>query len=126
MQPPAPSGTVCLDLATGAEAVRLARLAGADLAARAGFDVEQIDDLCQAIEELCTAIVGGPPGEGRLRLRFELEASALTIEGTGTGSVQCRQGDARRRLLDAVLDQYALGGDGLPSFRARKTRGGQP
>ncbi|HEX9995316.1 MAG TPA: hypothetical protein VGB14_20510 [Acidimicrobiales bacterium] len=121
-----PSGTVVLDLANRPGALHLARLAASDLAARAGFDLDQIEDLCRGVDELCRAVLGGPHGVGRLRLSFSLNASELTIEGRGTASAATDDGEARRRMLDAVLDEYAIGDLGDPTFRARKTRGEEP
>lgn len=115
-----------LDLAKGPSAVRLARLAASDLAARIGFDVDEIEDLCRAVEELCTAVLGGPPDEGRLQVWFRLDASALTVEGRGTGTVAAEDGEARGRLLDAFLDEHQLGDPGSPTFRALKRRGEEP
>jgi hypothetical protein len=123
--PPDPSRVVRLDLAAGGEAVRFARLAASDLAARAGFDVEEIEDLCQGVEELCRIVLGEPGTEGRLELTFEVEASAVSVEGRGTATSP-EIGRDSRRLLDACLDEHALAADGRPVFRARKARGGEP
>jgi anti-sigma regulatory factor (Ser/Thr protein kinase) len=124
--PALPSGTVELDLANRRGAVQLARLAASDLAARAGFDIEEIEDLCRGVDELCRAVLGGPRGQGRLRLRFQVQASEVTVEGRGTATVASEDGEARRRMLDAFLDEHAFGHDGDPTFRARKSRGDQP
>lgn len=121
-----PSGTVVLDLANRPGALHLARLAASDLAARAGFDLDEIEDLCRGVEELCRGVLGGPRGVGRLTLCFSLNASELTIEGKGTATAASEDGEARRRMLDAVLDDYSLGQAGDPTFRARKTRGEEP
>lgn len=123
--PPDPSGTVRLDVVADASAVRFARLAASDLAARAGFDVEEIEDLCRGLEELCRAVLDGRAGDGRLQLTFRVEASAVTVEGKGTATVP-EVGRDGRRLLEACLDEHALGADGGPTFRARKARGGEP
>lgn len=123
--PPEPSGTVRLDLASDGAAVRFARLAASDLAARAGFDVEEIEDLCRGVEELCRAVIADPDGDGRLVLTFQVEASAVTVEGKGTGTGP-EVGRDSRRLLEACLDEHAFGADGGPTFRARKARGGEP
>jgi anti-sigma regulatory factor (Ser/Thr protein kinase) len=116
---------VRLDLASDATAVRFARLAASDVAARAGFDVEEIEDLCRGLEELCRAVLVEPAASGRLQLTFVVEASAVTVEGKGTATGPDVGRDSRR-LLEACFDEHAFGADGGPTFRARKARGGEP
>jgi len=71
----------------------LARITAATMAARADFDIEEIEDLRLAVDELC--FVGGGRGPGRETVRLEFTLDDATI------AITCeldRRGEARRWL----------------------------
>ena len=63
------SELVELSIPVRADLVVLARLTAATVASRAGFGVDEIEDLRLAVEELCLSVVDGDDG-GRLHLTY--------------------------------------------------------
>lgn len=87
------------------ELLSLPRLTAAAVAARVGFDIDEVEDLRLAIEELCLAAFDGR-GPGRLRLRM--------VFGTGAFEVDCTFqpedgeapiADARSELATGITEQ---------------------
>ncbi len=110
------------------ELLRVARLTAAGLANRVGFDVDEIDDVKIAVDELCFAVVGSTPRAGTLSLRFLLEPGQLVIEGSGPGSGAGQDGatsELSTLILDAVVDEHEVTHSaGEVRFRLRKHRAG--
>jgi serine/threonine-protein kinase RsbW len=112
--------------------VVLARLSVATLASRAGFDVEEIEDLRLAVDELCILAIAGAT-RGRVGLTFRTDdhqievACALlgaagdgTAPDSGTGSE-----NLSTRILDALVDEHGrdVGGGGHRTWlRKRRSR----
>lgn len=102
---------VDLSFPVKADLVVLARLTAATVAARAGFGVEEIEDLRLAVEELCLSLVRADD-DGRLHLAFEHAGHTLTVtcwfeprpgwDGSGSGTVD----DLSLRILDALVDEH--------------------
>lgn len=90
--------------------LRLARLATADAGSRAGFDVEEIDDLRIAVSELCN-LVSRADGSGDVALTFTLSSDAVQVAGQGPGFPE---GDIElsERIVEAVVDEHELRNDG--------------
>ena len=65
--------------------VRVARLVASGVATTVGFDVEEVEDLRIAVDELCTALVEGGDG-GALLLGFDLGDDEVSIVGTTSAS----------------------------------------
>src|SRR5438128_140585 len=65
------TGEIRLEIPAAPEYLRLARLAVADVGARAGWSYEDIDDLRIAVDELCYAIGAGAE-HGRLTLTYRV------------------------------------------------------
>ncbi|HEY5244516.1 MAG TPA: ATP-binding protein [Acidimicrobiales bacterium] len=87
-RPTAPGGAggaggavVELSIPVQADLVVLARLTAATVASRAGFGIEEVEDLRLAVEELCLSLVG-PDDEGRLRFAYQQTDDAVTITCT--------------------------------------------
>jgi serine/threonine-protein kinase RsbW len=127
------SGTARSSDATGRHAIellvpadpefrRLARLAAADVGTRAGFDLEEIDDLRIGVDELSAAIVGPESTAGRmLALRFSFSASLVEVDGRCCGDVPPLLDDLSRAICTAVVDEYGLEvGDGDRRFSLSK------
>ena len=82
------------------EYLRLARIATADAASRAGLDYEEIDDVRIAVSELCSVVSVDPAAT--VTLAFLVSAGKLTVDGEArTGSSDDRRqralaGDRRR------------------------------
>ena len=89
--PPPKNSTLSLELRTAANTVVIAtiRTVAADLAARADFDLDSIDDLRMAVDDLCAMLVRIASQDAMLRCRFtarperiEVAADVEVEEGT--------------------------------------------
>jgi anti-sigma regulatory factor (Ser/Thr protein kinase) len=93
--------------------VVLARLTAATVASRAGFDVEEVEDLRLAVDELCVSVVNGS-GSGRLNLTFHSAEGSVEVicvlDGPFTSPDQAEDGYGERdlsvRILDALVDEH--------------------
>lgn len=129
--------SVDLSVPVQADLVVLARLTAATIAGRAGFGVEDIEDLRLAVEELCLSLVGGR-GDGRLHLNFECETDAIRVgctyeadgcdsEPEGEADAPADADDLSLRILDALVDQHDRGTQaGRPSAWLYKRRSDHP
>ncbi|HEY6425837.1 MAG TPA: ATP-binding protein [Acidimicrobiales bacterium] len=120
----------------------LARLVTSVVSARAGFDIEELEDLRLAVGELCLLTLQGSDGEqGDLRLELTVLSEAIgvvcTLAGAGAGagagasaaSVVSTNGDETAQLseqiLDALVDDHGRERqDGSVRAWLRKRRGG--
>jgi serine/threonine-protein kinase RsbW len=100
-----------LSIPAHADLVVLARLTAATVASRAGFGVEDIEDLRLAVEELCLSLVG-PDDDGRLHLQFDVEDGAIRVECWFEPVTAALVGERRSpddlslRILDALVDDH--------------------
>jgi Histidine kinase-like ATPase domain len=124
--------TVDLTIPVKADLVVLARLTAATVAARAGFGVEDIEDLRLAVEELCLSLVRAED-DGRLNFAFEYAADTITVhcwfepqpgwDGGASGSAD----DLSLRILDALVDEHGREQrDGKLCAWLRKRRAASP
>jgi serine/threonine-protein kinase RsbW len=114
----------------------LARLVTSAVSARAGFDIEELEDLRLAVGELCLLTLQGSDGEqGDLRLELTVLSEAIgvvcTLAGAGAAaaSVVHTNGDETAQLseqiLDALVDDHGRERqDGSVRAWLRKRRGG--
>jgi hypothetical protein len=111
-QAPAGTGEIRLEIPAAPEYLRLARLAVADVGARAGWSYEDIDDLRYAI--------GAGAEHGRLSLGYAVTDSAIEVRGTGVGTTPLgAPGELARAIIAAVVDEFDLDVDGC-TFRFTK------
>jgi len=97
-----------LEVPAAPEYLRLARLAVADVGARAGWSYEDIDDLRIAVDELCYAIGAGAE-QGRLTLTYRASPTGIEVEGVGEGtSPLAAPGELAEAIVTAVVDEYSL------------------
>jgi serine/threonine-protein kinase RsbW len=89
------------------EYLRLARIATADAASRAGLDYEEIDDVRIAVSELCSLVASA---SGRtISLEFQSAPDALTVEGwTTSGSDPLSDDPLSRTIIAAVVDEHEV------------------
>ena len=59
--------------------VRVARLVSGDMAERAGFSVDELDDVRLAVDELCAILIGADPAP--LVLTMQVRGGELVIVG---------------------------------------------
>lgn len=119
--------SVALVVPVRADLIVLARLTAATVASRAGFGVEEIEDLRLAVEELCLSLVS-PDDDGRLHFDFSFEREVITVtcwveprsgwNGAGGGT-----DELSLRILDALVDEHGRElRDGKPCAWLRKRR----
>jgi len=102
------------------EYLRLARIATADAASRAGLDYEEIDDIRIAVSELCS-LVSVDPGS-TVTLAFQVATGSLTVDGESrTGLAEITPNELSEAIVAAVTDEHSLStDDGITRFRAVK------
>jgi serine/threonine-protein kinase RsbW len=113
--------------------VVLARLVSSAISARAGFDIEDLEDLRLAVGELCLlALQGGDARHGELRLEFACTDETLDISCTLIGAgpeAEVWSGDDEARqlseqILGALVDEHGRDEeDGQVRTWLRKRRG---
>ena len=97
------------------------------MAATAGFDVEQIEDLRVAVDEGCAALIEGGDG-GPLLLSFEVGGEGVQITGSTAAGADASGFEAERlslsgQILAVVVDEHELVCErGRASFRLQKRR----
>jgi hypothetical protein len=107
-----------LSFPASVDLVVLARFTAATVAARAGFDIDEIEDLRLAVDELCVSF-GPLEWYSNVRLRFERNEDVVRIVGEFdrrsligvdgspemTDLVGARRAESlSRQLLDALVD----------------------
>ena len=130
-----PSGSkipeVHLALPATPEFVRLARVTATGLASRAGFSIDEVEDLRLAIDELCFTLIGTKGREGRLELRYRLDGTSLEVNGSLNGDQvdPPHLSDWSDQILDALVDEHEVGrtvgedGSAVCGFRMVKRAG---
>jgi serine/threonine-protein kinase RsbW len=93
------------------EFVRIVRLTASGVASRLGFDVEEIEDLRVAVDELASLVVEAADG-GELAVQFAVQDDRLRIEGeaslTPDRAENARVDDLTAQILAAVVDEWDL------------------
>ncbi len=106
---------VDLSLPVQSDLIILARLTAATVASRAGFDVEEVDDLRLAVDELCVLVIDGA-GTGRLNLRFITSDGGIEVICSLDESGAAQEGneddhgerDLSARILEALADEHGV------------------
>ncbi len=109
------SEAVELSIPVQSDLIILARLTAATVASRAGFDVEEVDDLRLAVDELCVLVIDGA-GTGRLDLSFIASAGGVevTCRLDESGAADEEHGDDHGerdlsvRILEALADEHGV------------------
>jgi serine/threonine-protein kinase RsbW len=101
--------------------LRLARIATADAASRAGLDYEEIDDVRIAVSELCSLVSGVALGD--VQLSFVVEPGRLVVEGeSATGDAVIVGNDLSQTIVNAVAEEHSLeSSNGTTRFRVVKS-----
>jgi len=109
--------------------VRLSRLAAATLASELGYDVEEVDDLRIAVDELVTFLVEGDPlvaaGDHgpTASLRFLAGPDEIVVEGRCDAArpVDTGLSDLVEAIVSATTDEYTVDASlGSRAFRIVK------
>jgi serine/threonine-protein kinase RsbW len=112
----------------------LARLVTSAISARAGFDIEELEDLRLAVGELCLLTLQGHDARyGDLRLELSVLDNAIgvqcTLEHAAPGGENRPDEDESallsQQILDALVDEHGRESlDGSVRAWLRKRRGG--
>jgi serine/threonine-protein kinase RsbW len=113
----------------------LARLVTSAISARAGFDIEELEDLRLAVGELCLLTLQGTDARsgGDLCLELTMLGDAIsvvcTLERAAAAVAPGPEGDEiallSERILDALVDEHGRESqDGSARAWLRKRRGG--
>jgi serine/threonine-protein kinase RsbW len=92
------------------------RTVAADLAARADFDLDSIDDLRMAVDDVCAMLVRAAAPEGGLRATFTVLADRIEVAAEVDADHlvdPLPSGSFDRRVLESLVDE--VGGLFLPS-----------
>ena len=109
--------TVELSIPVRADLLVLARLTAATLASRAGFGIDELEDLRLVTEELCLSVIGAAT-DGTAHLRFVRDDATITIECTlepeaGSAGVPAGEPDELSvRIIEALVDEHGTRPDG--------------
>ena len=119
-------GLIELVLPADTRLVRVARLVASGVATTAGFDVDEVEDLRIAVDEVCTALVEGGDGSPLL-LGFDLGDGEVTVVGStkASGGADFEQDRLAlsRQILAVVVDEHHISADhGQISVRVNKRR----
>ncbi|HEX4244505.1 MAG TPA: ATP-binding protein [Acidimicrobiales bacterium] len=106
------SGPVTLSLPVRSDLLVLARITAATMASRADFDIEEIEDLRLAVDELCLSVVGGARA-GTVRLEFSVDSDTIAItceldrsDEPGGGDEPGEPDELSIRLIEALVDEH--------------------
>jgi len=101
-----------LTIPVTADLVVLARLTAATVASRAHFDIEEIEDLRLAVDELCISVIQGVE-EGRLGLQFSRDEDEIKVSCRYLGELRATPRISEgsldglsSRILDALVDEH--------------------
>jgi hypothetical protein len=125
---------VLLTFPARGDLIVLARLVSSAVSARAGFDIEELEDLRLAVGELCLLTLQGSDAQhGNLCLELAVRGDAIEVtsthEGAAAGESTDPEADESARLseqiLDALVDEHGRERhDGLVRAWLRKRRMG--
>jgi serine/threonine-protein kinase RsbW len=112
----------------------LARLVTSAVSARAGFDIEELEDLRLAVGELCLLTLQGHDARyGGLRVELNVLGDAIDVQCTlehaaPSGEAQPEEDESAllsQQILDALVDEHGRESlDGSVRTWLRKRRGG--
>jgi serine/threonine-protein kinase RsbW len=112
----------------------LARLVTSAISARAGFDIEELEDLRLAVGELCLLTLQDHDSRyGNLRLELDVLDDAIAVQCTlehaaPAGETQPDEDESAllsKQILDALVDEHGRESqDGSVRTWLRKRRGG--
>jgi serine/threonine-protein kinase RsbW len=116
------SETVRLTIPAALEFVRIARLTASGVASRVGFDVDEIEDLRVAVDELSSILVD-LAGSEQLELAFTPTVDGIEIEGRThvDDTTPPAIDELTQQILAAVVDEYGVeNASGEARFRCVK------
>lgn len=116
-------GVIRLQIPALARYLRLARLTAAGMAGDLGFNLDTLEDIRVAVDELCAAIIYGTPAGAELELIYRELDGGLVIEGRCVALTENPPvlHLVARELLTILADEYSIDAAGRDrSFRLVK------
>jgi hypothetical protein len=114
------SQPVCLSVPASRSHVRVARLTAAVVAERLDFDIDQIDDVLVAVDELTNALIQAHP-TSEIVFRFSPRDREFVVEADTTVTGEPALSPLARQVLGVVIDEFDLSvHDGHAHFLATK------
>ncbi|HLK46146.1 MAG TPA: hypothetical protein VKT18_09150 [Acidimicrobiales bacterium] len=136
--------TVLLSLPAQPELWSLARMTARGIATRLDFELEEVEDLALAIDELCSSCASGFPASSRMELSYRWTDHTIEVAcileprggkegaamhaveplgdaGTPTGDLSVDELSAR--ILDALVDEHGIapaGGHGRSAWLRKR------
>lgn len=112
---------VRIELPADTRYVALSRVAAASLASDLDADLDEVDDLRVAVDELVGFLVATAGPGGTVQLELCVEGDAVTVAGrctevSGAGA-SAQLDELTRRILEATVDSWEATDD---AFRLRK------
>lgn len=106
-----------LDLPLSSRYASTVRAVAASVCAELGFSVDDIDDLRLGVNEAVSILSDvDPVADARLHISFEATEGSVVVQCSRRGVDRPVVADdidvLARRILDAVVDEYAVDGDG--------------
>jgi serine/threonine-protein kinase RsbW len=103
-----------LSVPASLEFVRILRLTASGIASGLGFDVEEVENIRVAVDELASLVLERADGTGTLDVEFMASESELRIEGRvpAPDGALLRAEELTALILKALTDDYDLRVDG--------------
>lgn len=131
-QPDADARDVVIQIPADPTFVRVVRLATSGAGTLAGFDVDTIDDIRIAVDEMCATLIELADSHHTIALTMRIQSDSLTITGeteTGVdpGGIDAERHALGRMILDAICDHHELSvNDGIARFVIQRRRVDSP
>jgi serine/threonine-protein kinase RsbW len=104
-------GDVVLQVPAVASSLRVVRMVAATVVADAGFDVDEVDDVRMAVDELCAAVIESGPSSP-LRVQLRVQGDRLTVRAEAAqpdGGRAAHVDELRAAVLGATAGEYEFG-----------------
>lgn len=122
------TGQVRLSLPALPDFARIARVAAAGLATRAGFSYDEVEDVRIAMGEVCTLLVDATADDAELAITYDVVGDELRVDARGlapdraSGIDDLRAPDLSARIMAAVVDSHEVRSDGISFVKRRADR----
>ena len=114
------SQPVCLSVPASRSHVRVARLTAAVVAERMDFDIDEIDDVLVAVDELTNAVIQAR-ATSEILFQFSPRGGEFVVDASATVVGRPELSPLARQVLGVVVDEFELSEEsGQAHFRARK------
>lgn len=119
------TGPVELTVPARSEHLRVLRLVATSLAASLDLDVDQLDDLRIAIDDLCSMLIEDAPEDAKLHLSLRGRPGHLVADGSVTGGKGTTMDPITQLILDG-LDVEWTNDEAAGCFQLVAPRQGAP